>query len=204
MAISMKIKLFWSVILCLFPTALWAQWQSVGNAEYTWGPFHIYTVGLYTESGEYHDKTLPLMFSFKYEKPIEGKNFAISLVKEMEAQQANTDDTKAWLKKMQEIFPDFSPNDILNFIALDNKGYFVANDTVLNHEFDAKFTQAFINVWLSSKSNFAKLQPQLLGKEKSSRDTREFQIQPPSEHFDEEDTMPELPPNYELRNNLKG
>ena len=70
-------------------------------------------------------------------------------------------------EKMQEIFPDFSPNDILNFVALADKGYFVLNDTVLDHEFDQKFTQAFIDVWLSDKSSFIKLQPQLLGKEKT-------------------------------------
>ena len=39
-------------------------------------------------------------------------------------------------QKMQEIFPDFSPSDILNFVALSDKGYFVLNDTVLDHEFD--------------------------------------------------------------------
>ena len=93
----------------------------------------------------------PLMFSIKYEKPVEGKNFAIALTKEMESQNLSKDDTTAWLKKMQEIFPDFSPSDILNFVALADKGYFVLNDTVLDHEFDQKFTQAFIDVWLSDK-----------------------------------------------------
>lgn len=200
----MKIKSLFAAILLIFSTALSAHWQPVGSAEYTWGPFHVYSVGLFSEDGAYQESQRPLMFSIKYEKPIEGKNFAITLIKEMEAQQLSTDDTTAWLKKMQEIFPDFSPNDILNFVALDNKGYFVANDTVLDHEFDEKFTQAFINIWLSPKSSFVKLQPQLLGKEKSSQKAEEFQHQPASEPFDEENAMPELPPNYEHQNNLKG
>lgn len=72
--------------------------------------------------------------------------------------------------------PDFSPNDILNFVALVDKGYFVLNDTVLDHEFDQKFTQAFIDVWLSDKSSFIKLQPQLLGKEKPAHDSKNFNI----------------------------
>ena len=107
-------------------------------------------------------------------------------------------------KKMQEIFPDFSPNDILNFVALADKGYFVLNDTVLDHEFDQKFTQAFIDVWLSDKSSFIKLQPQLLGKEKPAHDSKEFLHQPASEPFDEENTMPELPPNYDFKQDAKG
>ena len=41
----------------------------------------------------------PLMFSIKYEKPVEGKNFAIALTKEMESQNLSKDDTTAWLKK---------------------------------------------------------------------------------------------------------
>ncbi|OOF57937.1 hypothetical protein BKG96_04745 [Rodentibacter caecimuris] len=200
----MKIKYFFVAILAFFSTALSAHWQLVGNAEYTWGPFHVYSVGLFSETGSYQENQSPLMFSIKYEKPIEGKNFAITLIKEMEAQQFDTDDTTAWLKKMQEIFPDFSPNDILNFVALENKGYFIANDTVLDHEFDRKFTQAFINIWLSPKSSFLKLQPQLLGKEKRGQNKQEFQYKPASEPFDEENSMPELPPNYDPQHNLNG
>ncbi|QPB43096.1 hypothetical protein [Rodentibacter haemolyticus] len=200
----MKIKYLFAAIFMFFSTALSAHWQHVGNAEYTWGPFHVYSVALSSETGSYQENQRPLMFSIKYGKPIEGKSFAISLIKEMEAQQASTDDTNAWLKKMQEIFPDFSPNDILNFVALDNKGYFIANDTILNHEFDAKFTEAFVNIWLSPKSSFLKLQPQLLGKEKSGQDRKEFQYRPASEPFDEENPMPELPPNYELKKDLRG
>ena len=178
---TMKLKFIIAAISALFSTALFAQWQPVGNAEYTWGPFHVYTVGLYSETGSYEKNERPLMFSIKYEKPVEGKNFAIALTKEMESQNLSKDDTTAWLKKMQEIFPDFSPSDILNFVALADKGYFVLNDTVLDHEFDQKFTQAFIDVWLSDKSSFIKLQPQLLGKEKPAHDSKEFQHQPASE-----------------------
>ena len=82
---TMKLKFIIAAISALFSTALFAQWQPVGNAEYTWGPFHVYTVGLYSETGSYEKNERPLMFSIKYEKPVEGKNFAIALTKEMEA-----------------------------------------------------------------------------------------------------------------------
>ena len=71
-------------ILSLLPTALSAQWVNVGNADYNWGPFLVYSINLATENGEYKENQLPMMLSFKYEKPVEGKNFAISLIKEME------------------------------------------------------------------------------------------------------------------------
>lgn len=93
----------------------------------------------------------------------------------MESQNLSKDDTTAWLKNAGNL-PDFSPNDILNFVALADKGYFVLNDTVLDHEFDQKFTQAFIDVWLSDKSSFIKLQPQLLGKENRLTIAKNFNI----------------------------
>ncbi|VEH67671.1 transmembrane protein [Rodentibacter pneumotropicus] len=43
----MKIKYLFVTILAFFSTALSAHWQLVGNAEYTWGPFHVYSVGLF-------------------------------------------------------------------------------------------------------------------------------------------------------------
>ena len=86
------------------------------------------------------------MFSIKYEKPVEGKNFAIALTKEMEAQNLSKDDTTAWLKKMQEIFPDFSPSDILNFVALQDKGYFVLIDFSLNLFLWTAFTDHFTDL----------------------------------------------------------
>ena len=107
-------------------------------------------------------------------------------------------------QKMQEIFPDFFTKRHLKFCLLYRiKAIFVLNDTVLDHEFDQKFTQAFIDVWLSDKSSFIKLQPQLLGKEKPAHDSKEFQHQPASEPFDEENTMPELPPNYDFKQDAK-
>ena len=104
---------------------------------------------------------------------------------------------------MQSTFPDFSPNDILNYIALPDRGYFVLNDTVLEHDFDAKFNQAFIGIWLAPNSTFVKLQPQLLGKMKSNHEAAEFYLKPEIESFDEQDSMPELPPNYLLNQEKK-
>lgn len=196
----MEIKSFFVALITFFSTVCTAQWLPIGNAEYTWGPFHVYTIALYSENGQYQDHQRPLMLSFKYEKPIEGKNFAITLIKEIETLQPDNKETAQWLKEMQSIFPDFTPNDILSFIALPDKGYFLLNDTVLEHDFSPAFSEAFINIWLSPKSNFTKLQPQLLGKEKSTHQPQEFQIKPEIEHFDEQDSMPELPPGYLQRN----
>ena len=49
----MKLKFIIAAISALFSTALLPNGKPVGNAEYTWGPFHVYTVGLYSETGSY-------------------------------------------------------------------------------------------------------------------------------------------------------
>ena len=185
-------------ILSLIPTALSAQWVNVGNADYNWGPFLVYSINLATENGEYKENQLPMMLSFKYEKPVEGKNFAISLIKEMEHLKADKTTMDLWLKEMQEIFPDFSPNAVLRYIALPDKGYFILNDSILDHEFEPEFSQMLINIWLSPESNFIKLQPQLLGKEKGSTSPDEFKTQPEVDPMGEDDASPQLPPNFPL------
>ena len=76
----MKMKSLFVAIITFFSAAPFAHWQPIGNAEYTWGPFHVYTIGLFSETGTYQENERPLMLSFKYEKPIEGKNFAITPV----------------------------------------------------------------------------------------------------------------------------
>ena len=185
-------------ILSLLPTALSAQWVNVGNADYNWGPFLVYSINLATENGEYKENQLPMMLSFKYEKPVEGKNFAISLIKEMEHLKADKTTMDLWLKEMQEIFPDFSPNAVLRYIALPDKGYFILNDSILDHEFEPEFSQMLINIWLSPESNFIKLQPQLLGKEKGSTSPDEFKTEPEIDPMGEDDASPQLPPNFPL------
>ena len=45
--------------------------------------------------------------------------------------------------------------------------------------------------------------PQLLGKEKPAHDSKNFNINQLSEPFDEENTMPELPPNYDFKQDAK-
>ncbi|XWY20531.1 chalcone isomerase family protein [Bisgaard Taxon 45] len=196
----MKLNPFFFSLLFFFSSPLSAQWLNVGKADYNWGPFHVYTISLYTETGKYEENIRPLMLTFNYAKPIEGKNFAISLIKEIENLQLNAIDTKHYLNALKSIFPDISPNDVLSYIALEEKGYFVLNDTILDQEFDATFTQALLSIWLSPKTNFPKLQPKLLGHEKTEKEEKFQNTAPKIAPLTEDSTNPELPPNYPLDN----
>ncbi|MDG6896147.1 chalcone isomerase family protein [Volucribacter amazonae] len=159
----MKLKSLLFLFCYGLPSLLFAQWKMVGKADYTWGPFHVYTIALYTETGEYQAGIRPLMLTIKFNKPVEGKSFAITLMKEMNSLNIEGFDKHKVLEDLQAIFPDLQPNDQLSYIAMENEGYFVLNDTVLNHNFDAAFSDAVIAIWLAENSNFSRLQKALLG-----------------------------------------
>ncbi|MEH8076342.1 hypothetical protein [Gallibacterium anatis] len=165
-------KLFsfcFSLLLLLCAATANADWKQVGKAEYNWGPFHIYTVSLFTESGNYSSEQRPLMLRIKFAKPVEGKNFAISLFKEMALDKMPADQAESLRKRLIKNFPDFKPDDVLNYIALNDEGYFVLNDTVLDEHFDTPFNHEFIAIWLDSPSSFKQLQPRLLGEKKEEQ-----------------------------------
>ncbi|MGR3807820.1 Chalcone isomerase-like [Pasteurella testudinis DSM 23072] len=159
------LKTFVTLFVLLFGNAVSANWLPIGTVDYTWGPFHIYTITLYSENGEYQPNQRPLMLTLNYAKPVEGKNFAITLKKELSniAPQIPAETQALWAEKLEQTLPDFQPKDLLNYIALDDTGYFVLNDTVLEPQFGKEFNQAFLDIWLSPQSSFKRLQSQLLG-----------------------------------------
>lgn len=162
----MKLKAILFSLLYFISSHLSAQWLNVGKAHYNWGPFHVYTISLFTETGKYEEHLRPLMLSFNYAKPIEGKSFGISLIKDLDDLAIEDFSIKNYHDTLKSIFPDISPNDTLSYIALEDRGYFILNDKVLEPEFDNIFSQAFISIWLSPNTSYSELQPKLLGLEK--------------------------------------
>ncbi|OBX11514.1 hypothetical protein [Gallibacterium genomosp. 3] len=158
-----------SLLLLLYTPFSSADWNQVGKAEYNWGPFHIYTVSLFTENGAYSSEQRPLMLRIKFAKPVEGKNFAVSMVKEMALDQMKPEEVDQLRKRLIKNFSDFKPDDVLNYIALEKDGYFVLNDTILSEHFDKAFNHQFISIWLDSESSFKQLQPRLLGEDKEKQ-----------------------------------
>ena len=54
------------------------------------------------------------MLRIKFAKPVEGKNFAISLFKEMALDKMPPDQAENLRKRLIKNFPDFNPDDVLN------------------------------------------------------------------------------------------
>ncbi|MBE2894920.1 chalcone isomerase family protein [Spirabiliibacterium falconis] len=170
-----------------------AQWIPLGTVDYKWGPFHIYTITLFSEDGQYKTAQRPLMLTLKYAKQVEGKNFAITLKKELDGIAPDTpkDTREKWFEKLEQALPDFHPEDSLSYIALEDTGYFVLNNTVLEPQFSPEFNQAFLNIWLADNSSFKRLQAKLLGKDKENAPPHMAQPQPESEPVDTDMKDPE-------------
>ncbi|MBV7387990.1 chalcone isomerase family protein [Pasteurellaceae bacterium TAE3-ERU1] len=171
----MRLKWFKPLLFCALlglGQSAFAQWIPLGTVDYKWGPFHIYTITLFSEDGQYKTGQRPLMLTLKYAKQVEGKNFAITLKKELDSIAPDVPkETRAqWFTQLEKALPDFHPEDSLNYIALEDTGYFVLNDTVLEPQFSPEFNQAFLNIWLSENSSFKRMQAKLLGKDKEKQD----------------------------------
>lgn len=142
--------LFLSLFVFFSSQAL-ANWTKINDVDYVWGPFKIYNLSLFSESGEYKQGERPLMLSLKYAKPVEGRDFAISLARSwsnLGITLPNQDDV---VDRLRKIMPNIRENDVLSYIALPEKGYFVLNDTVIPEDFNQDFNDAVVAVWLDPR-----------------------------------------------------
>lgn len=132
-----------------------AKWEKINDVDYTWGPFKIYNISLFTETGEYHANTRPLMLTLKYSKPVDGRDFAISVAKSWENLGIKLPAQDEVIDRLRKTLPDLKPGDTLNYIALEDRGYFVLNDQVIAQEFNADFNNAVLATWLDPKVDFS-------------------------------------------------
>lgn len=185
-------------LTALLPSVVFADWLPVGKVGYHWGPFHIYDVSLATETGKYEPNQRPLMLSFQYKKSVEGKNFAITLMKEIDSLGYKNIDKNQLVKTLQKDLPDLTPNDILHYIALSDRGYFVFNDTILPTEFLGDINNAIVDVWLSPKSQYLTEQKQLINGE-AKTDNSSVTNNPETAPIEEENADPQVLPKEMIK-----
>ncbi|STY60533.1 Uncharacterised protein [Mannheimia haemolytica] len=121
------------------------------------GPFNIYHITLFTESGTYVEGTRPLMLTLQYKKPWEGRDFAVSLARTwnnlgIKLPEKELDEVITHLRKT---FPDIKPEDTLHYIALEDRGYFILNDKVVSDVFNKAFNDAIVAIWLDPKMDIS-------------------------------------------------
>lgn len=148
----MRCKLLFLFLLAVLSGRSFAKWEKINDIDYTWGPFKIYNITLFTETGEYSENIRPLMLSLKYDKPVDGRDFAISIARSWANLNMKVENQDNVIDRLRKSIPDLKPKDKLHYIALEDKGYFVVNDQVIPEEFSQATSNAILAIWLDSKS----------------------------------------------------
>lgn len=147
----MRYKALLSFFFAVLSSTAVAKWEKVNDVDYTWGPFKIYNIALFTETGEYKNTERPIMLTLKYSKPVDGRDFAISVAKSWANLGITLPKQDETIDRLRKILPDLKPDDALSYIALSDRGYFVLNDKVIEQEFTAEFNDAMLSIWLDPK-----------------------------------------------------
>lgn len=138
-------------LFAFFSSQSTASWIKINDVDYVWGPFKIYNLSLFSESGQYKQGERPLMLSLKYAKPVEGRDFAISLARSWSNLGITLPNQEDVVDRLRKIMPNIRENDVLSYIALPEKGYFVLNNTVIPEDFNQDFNDAVVAVWLDPR-----------------------------------------------------
>ncbi|MEG9545416.1 dihydroorotate dehydrogenase [Mannheimia sp. HC-2023] len=154
----MRYKAVFFTLFSLFLGTANATWKKINDVNYTWGPFNIYHITLFTETGRYDEGTRPLMLTLQYKKPWEGRDFAVSLARTWNnlGIQLPEQEVDEVITRLRKTFPDIKPEDTLHYIALEDSGYFILNDRVVSEVFNKKFSDAIAAIWLDSKMDISR------------------------------------------------
>lgn len=154
----MRYKAVFSMLFSLFLGTANANWVKINEVDYTWGPFNIYHISLFTETGVYSEGSRPLMLSLQYKKPWAGRDFAISLARTWDnlGIKLPEDELDAVVNRLRKNFPDIKTEDKLHYIALEDRGYFILNDKVVSESFNKAFNDAIVAVWLDPKMDISR------------------------------------------------
>lgn len=152
----MRYKVLFTLLFSVLSQSTFANWEKINDLDYTWGPFKIYNITLFTENGEYQPQTRPLMLSLKYDKPVDGRDFAISIARSWASLDIKVPEQNKVIERLRKLLPDLKSGDLLSYIALEDKGYFVVNDQIIPEEFDKTVNDAIVAVWLDPRVDLSK------------------------------------------------
>jgi hypothetical protein len=136
----------------------------VGEDMFTYYFWDVYLASLYAPNGRYNTEDV-FALRLKYQRDLEGKKIAQRSIDEMKKQSSlSQEQAKAWLNKMESIFPDVSDGDVLTGVATKNgTSVFYFNGEKVDSVEDADFTARFFNIWLGESTSEPKFRKALLG-----------------------------------------
>lgn len=145
----------------------WPLIEKQGEAKFKKLGLHIYDASFWRLSKDQsaENPSTVTALSIVYARNIKAKRLLSSTQKEWQrlgfAQQYPID---AWLRSLEEIWPDVKKNDFLVFVSNENGvNQFYSGTEILGGVDDPRFASAFLDIWLSVNAKYQKHRKELLG-----------------------------------------
>ncbi|MEL4239988.1 chalcone isomerase family protein [Shewanella xiamenensis] len=136
----------------------------VGRGEMDWLWFNLYKARLMTPTGQYQQGEYPQLLDIEYYRDIDAADLLEATADQWRHLGYADSDIGHWLNLLKGIWPDVTLGDHLSFKIIDaNQSQFYFNQQPLGLIQEPQFAQAFLAIWLSTKTSRPSLRAQLLG-----------------------------------------
>lgn len=154
-------QIFLISILNCFMTSTFAM-SKVGESKFSWLFWDIYNISLWSETLPYESGQLPVRLEITYLRDITRQELIDNTIDQWKKQGVAWE--KNWIVQLKDIWPDINTDNTLSLSLTHQKeSLFYFNGEFIGSITDAKFSQAFIDIWLSEKTTEPKLRLKLLG-----------------------------------------
>lgn len=171
-----------SLLLLLWLTAVtpfahatdWLNWQKVGDASLTWGPFIVYTSQLRTPNGLYDGPKQNQALIITYQRNISRDELIEATRDQWQAQGVFEREPQSndWIRTLQSLWPNVSAGTQLAFVFNDKRGQFWYRESAKHKSFtplgphqSEAFSSRFLGIWLDPRTQYPTLRQQLIGGE---------------------------------------
>lgn len=128
--------------------------KEIGRSSLRVMVFKVFDSALFTESGEWQDRTKSFRYELTYARTIAGAVLASQTTKEWEHLGFTDERQSGWVEYLEAIWPDVSKGDTITF-DVDAAGVsrFYFNGEWLGAIEDPDFAPLFIAIWLSPETS---------------------------------------------------
>lgn len=140
------------------------DYLEVGNATFTFLFWDIYNSRLFTKTGEYDENSdQDLLFKIKYLKDISADELIKRTVEQWQHLKYDESKYQHYIPKMKAIWPDIKSGDSLTLYRKNQTTLFYFNNEEVGNINDKRFSNLFLDIWLSNNTSQPKLRKQLIG-----------------------------------------
>lgn len=153
---------------CLLPSLVlgaalpWQDLEAVGSARLNFFLWPVYDATLYSPGPYQYPDTRPFALALEYRRAFSGRDLVEETGRQW--QRLGAPDTRAWLARLEAIFPDVIPGDVIT-LYVDERGssHFYFNGQLQGTIDDPAFTESFTAIWLSGDTSHPGFRHKLLG-----------------------------------------